>query len=110
MAQVQEFPEDEREGRFAEACEGIQDAELRRKVFSAGRSRLAMEKAKSNAEANRQYRQYLEVAKRQGWTSVQAELNIPLATSLSDKARERLTKHYAEGRSKETPENRAAGI
>lgn len=108
MEQVRDFPEAEREGALAELCGGIEDEELRKKVWSAGKAQLQWEKAKSNAEANRQYRQYLDVAKQQGWTSDQAELNIPLATSLSDKARERLTKHYAEGRSKETPENRAA--
>ena len=108
VTQVRELPEGEREGSFAELCEGIEDEELRKKVWNSGMAQLSLERIKENAMTNRQVREFQELARSRGWSQAQAEEQIAKAANLTDKAREILLDDYNGMKNKETPENRAA--
>lgn len=81
--------DEEREAKATELCEAISDPERRAKVWGKVKSQLSFEKARSNAQAGREVRNFLELAKREGWS--QADYAAKLAeANISDKARRKL--------------------
>ncbi|WP_458400028.1 hypothetical protein [Mailhella sp.] len=81
--------DEEREAKATELCEAIGDAETRAKVWGKVKSQFSFEKARSNAQASREVRVFLDTARKERWS--EAQYNEALATAqISDKARTKL--------------------